>query len=288
MVGEVVAIDVDGGLVIRTELDPAVQPFLRDHRIDGTPVLPGVMGLEAFAEAARLLAPDWNVVALEAVDFLAPVKFYRDEPRTVTVTALVRPAGDDLVAECRLEAERLLAGADAPQRTVHFTGTVRLARRAGQPETTPVPETSGRTVTAEDVYRLYFHGPAYQVVGSAWRLGDGAAGRFAGGLPANSDPALGPLVTGPRLIELCFQVAGLHEVITSGQLGLPMHVDRVRLPVQPVERDGLTAVAEPAGNAYRCAVVDPDGRVVVGVEGYRTVALPRPVAPDVLGPLQAS
>ena len=94
--------------LVRTALDPAVQPFLYDHRIDGTAVLPGVMGLEAFAQAARLLAPGWHVVAVEDVDFRAPVKFYRDEPRTLTVTALVRPDGDDLVAECRLEAERVL------------------------------------------------------------------------------------------------------------------------------------------------------------------------------------
>ena len=54
------------------------------------------------------------------------VKFYRDEPRTLTITALLRPDGDDLVAECRLTAERMLPGADKPQRTVHFTGSVRL------------------------------------------------------------------------------------------------------------------------------------------------------------------
>ena len=37
-------------LVVRTTLDPVRQPFLDDHRIDGTAVLPGVMGIEAFAE----------------------------------------------------------------------------------------------------------------------------------------------------------------------------------------------------------------------------------------------
>ena len=76
--GEVEASLLDG-VVVRTTLDPAVQPFLDDHRIDGTPVLPGVMGMEAFAEVARLLVPEWYVVAVEDVDFLTPVKFYRDE-----------------------------------------------------------------------------------------------------------------------------------------------------------------------------------------------------------------
>ena len=60
MVGRVGAA-ADDGVVILTDLDPTDQPFLDDHRIDGTPVLPGVMGIEAFAEAARLLAPGWAV-----------------------------------------------------------------------------------------------------------------------------------------------------------------------------------------------------------------------------------
>ena len=56
MVGRVVAMGVHGGLVVETTLDPAEQPFLGDHQIEGTPVLPGVMGIEAFAEVAAAAA----------------------------------------------------------------------------------------------------------------------------------------------------------------------------------------------------------------------------------------
>ncbi len=90
--------------------------------------------MEAFAEAARLLVPDWHVVGVEDVDFRAPVKFYRDEPRTLTVTALLRPDGADLLAECRLTADRVLPGSDAPQRTVHFTGAGAAAGGATRAE----------------------------------------------------------------------------------------------------------------------------------------------------------
>ena len=75
-------LSVHDGLVARTTLDPTEQPFLNDHRIDGIPVLPGVMGMEAFAESARLLAPDHHVISVEDVAFNAPLKFYRDEPRS--------------------------------------------------------------------------------------------------------------------------------------------------------------------------------------------------------------
>ena len=81
---------VHGGLVVETTLDPAEQPFLGDHQIEGTPVLPGVMGIEAFAEVAALPLPGWHPVEIEDVEFLAPCKFYRGEPRTLTVTATYR------------------------------------------------------------------------------------------------------------------------------------------------------------------------------------------------------
>ena len=89
-------------MTVETTLDPAVQPFLDDHRIDGTPVLPGVMGIEGFAEAALSVAPGWQVEAVEDIDFLAPFKFYRGEPRPVTIEARFHPEGDGLVADCRL------------------------------------------------------------------------------------------------------------------------------------------------------------------------------------------
>ena len=54
---------VNGGLSVVTELDPARQPFLDDHRIDGTPVLPGRDGHGgASPRPRRALLPGWQVV----------------------------------------------------------------------------------------------------------------------------------------------------------------------------------------------------------------------------------
>ena len=94
MIGSIRDAGLHDGLTFETTLDPKVQPFLYDHQIDGTPVLPGVMGIEAFAEAALSMLPGWQVEALEDVNFLAPFKFYRHEPRTVTIQAAFSPHGD--------------------------------------------------------------------------------------------------------------------------------------------------------------------------------------------------
>ena len=286
MLGEVDRASVHDGLVVRTTLDPAARPFLDHHRIDGTPVLPGVMGMEAFAEAARLLAPDWHVAAVENVDFRAPLKFYRDEPRTLTITALLRPDGEDLVAECRLSAERMVPGAGEPQRTVHFTGSVRLTAEPPviDDDGDAAPGDGTPALTPDQVYRLYFHGPAYQVVGAAWKHGDGAAARFASDLVAQVD---GPVLIGPRLVELCFQTVGLLEAGTDGVLALPLHVGAVRLNGRPEERAALVAIVRRDGHGgFDCVVRDDDGSLVLRLDGYRTVPLPDPPPEHVVAPIR--
>jgi hypothetical protein len=250
------------------------------------------MGMEAFAEVARLLVADHHVVAVEDVDFLTPVKFYRNEPRTLTITARIGPDGTDLVADCRLEAERLLPGSEVPQRTVHFTGSVRMSRTMPKPEgAAPVSRPGGAPVIGpSDVYRLYFHGPAYQVVAEAWREDGGAAGRLAEHLPVDHEPPRAPTLLGPRLEELCFQVAGLWEAGHEGRLALPAHVDRLTMLTEAPGPGvhGVVATARPAGGpgVFDCQVVDDTGRVLLRVDGYRTVPMPQPLAENVRAPLR--
>ena len=91
------------GSRVETTLDPAAQPFLDDHRIDGTPVLPGVMGIEAFAEVAALLAARLARGAGRgrrvpgAVQVLPGRAAHACSSRRV-----LRADGDGLVADCRL------------------------------------------------------------------------------------------------------------------------------------------------------------------------------------------
>jgi hypothetical protein len=283
-------LSVHDGLVVSTTLDPTRQPFLDHHRIDGVAVLPGVMGMEAFAEAASLLAPELHVVAVEDVDFTAPLKFYRDEPRTLSVQVVLSPAEDGLLAHARLVAERMLAGQSQPQRTVHFTGRVRLARTAAAAEKSrPVSQAAGPLMTPQQVYAFYFHGPAYQVVASAWRAGDQAVAALADALPEHHQPPGAPLATAPRLVELCLQAAGLWEAGLEGRLALPAHVGSARVLRDPAKAKGtLHALARPsAPGCFDCMVVDSAGQVIVRLDGYRSIPLPTPIAAAVAAELRA-
>jgi NAD(P)-dependent dehydrogenase (short-subunit alcohol dehydrogenase family) len=61
-------------LSLRTRVDAAGFPYLADHVVAGTPVLPVVMALEWFAKAAKALRPDLSLVELRDVRVLRPVR----------------------------------------------------------------------------------------------------------------------------------------------------------------------------------------------------------------------
>jgi NADP-dependent 3-hydroxy acid dehydrogenase YdfG/acyl carrier protein len=283
--GRAERLSVADGVVVETTLDPPAQGFLNDHRIDGTPVLPGVMGVEAFAETAKALVPGWQVAAVENVDLIVPFKFYRDEPRTIETRALVRDGGDGtVVADCGLIGRRTLPGQGETE-TVHFTGRVRLAPDAPEAPRAAAPERAhGTEVGSEDLYRVYFHGPAYRVLAKAYRADGDVVGELAEGLPPNHDH--GETETVPRLIELCFQTAGAYELGTEGRMGLPTHLDRVTRFAGADRPGRLTAVVTQAARGMNAEVVDEHGEVRVRLEGYRTAQAPGGVDAAALAPIR--
>ena len=157
---------------MQTDARPRRQPFLDDHRIDGTPVLPGVMGMEAFAEAARALLPGWQVVALEDVDSWRRSSSTATSRARSSSRALVRDGGDGtLVADCRLIGRR---DAARPGRAGDACTSPAAcgwrASAAGAARRRPTAGGRWRAGVGHDaVYRVYFHGPAYQVLDRAWR-----------------------------------------------------------------------------------------------------------------------
>lgn len=116
------------------------------------------------------------------------------------------------------------------------------------------------------------------------------AATFARNLPANHHPPELPTIFSPREIELCFQTAGLWELSREGQLGLPQHVDQVRVLRAPELTEGsLYCVAASPSRPlqFDIEVLDSVGNVYVQVRGYRTVALSKGADANALQALHA-
>ena len=293
MLGKLATAGLFAPFTFETSLDPKIQPFLFDHQIDGTPVLPGVMGIEAFAEAALALVPGWHIEAFEEVSFLAPFKFYRHEPRTVTVETVIRPRADGgLLAQCRLVGHRSLPNQSQPQATTHFTARVLLSNQLSPSDKTNPVSPEGSLIHAGDIYQIYFHGPAYQVVKNARWNGKQIVGLMSDELPANHDPAELPTAVSPRLIELCFQTAGIWEMGIDARMGLPLHIDHLTVAPglnESANRPFHAVVTRKLdGNCFDAEVIDCSGRRLLRLRGYHTISLPDSIDPRKLKPLRTA
>jgi hypothetical protein len=158
--------------------------------------------------------------------------------------------------------------------------------------TPPKIRANGGHVSHDDLYRAYFHAGSFRVLASTNVSEDGKAivGKLAQSLPSLTSSSA-PMVTAPRLIELCFQTAGVIEIGSTQRLGLPSSIDEVKLHSgadDAGERLAEVFVSrEEAGLCFEARVCDGQGRVVAEIHGYRTSALPSTMDQKVLGPLQA-
>ncbi len=292
MVQEVVKMGLYEGLVTKASFNPKEQGFLFDHQINGTPVLPGVMGIEAMVDAATCLFPELHVQSVEAVDFFAPFKFYRSEPREVFVKVIYLADGSNVAANCELFGTRKLHGQTKEEVKTHFSAKVFLGEKAPEkpaPLTKKLDPSKKQAVAVpDDIYKLYFHGPAYQVIEKTWKKGEDMVGLYANGIPANHHPEELQTLALPRFVELCFQVAGITEMGGHGRMGLPRHLDSLQIHRQAViGKANYYAVVSQDNGAYHASVVDSKGEVYLTLKGYQTVEFISDFDKNLLVPLQA-
>ena len=141
------------------------------------------------------------------------------------------------------------------------------------------------------MYQVYFHGPAYQVLESAWGGEVGTAvGRLADELPANHTPAELPTQIAPRIIELCFQTAGMYELGVDGRFGLPAKIGRVQMHREPgISKSRLYTIVRHSngGHGFDADVVDESGDVYMSLRDYETIELPGAAEGDAVEPIKA-
>ncbi len=245
-------------VVLTRTLDVAQDPWLLDHAIDGTVVVPGVIGVEWMtAAASRLLG---TVRELVEVRFEKPAKLHRGEPLELEIEAVREGEG----ARCVVRSRRTAATGRTLE-TEHFHGVARSVAQA--PEALPPACFPDEPLDRAAIYARFFHGPVFQVLSDVESVtGDGLLVQ-AGVLHA---PLGHGLLTCPLALEAAFQAAGLHTMILDGVLALPAAFDR--LVIERALRDGQPAIvtARRVGDTYDVDVDGPDGRVLA-LRGFEMI-----------------
>ncbi|MEV1119557.1 SDR family NAD(P)-dependent oxidoreductase, partial [Actinosynnema sp. NPDC049800] len=232
----------DGGAALTGKVSLSTHPWLADHAVRGSVLLPGTAFLELAAFAAsKVGAPAVRELVLET-----PLVLDQDVVRLQVVVGAPDDSG--------LRTVTVHSHADDWVR--HATGTLGDAPEPAR--ATPWPP-NGEPLDVTHLYDAfaalgYDYGPAFQGVTAAWRVGDEvhaevevpAGERFAVH-PALLDAALHPLALlhpdGPAKLPFAFSGAVLRPTEAT--------VLRVRLSGGP--------------DSYAVTLADPDGTVVASV-----------------------
>lgn len=297
MFSHLTSFHMDRGITLEEELDPDHLSYLKDHAINGTPVLPGVIGIEGFYTAAKHISTvlasgpaSFEVDRLEDIQFLAPFKFYGNKSRSITWRAIAYKQEENLKIRVTLESDAKRWNGEI-QHMLYFSGWVYLSQNKPELEVVSNPPrwSKKKSVSSEEIYNLYFHGPSFQVLDAAQMSGNIVLGRFNKKLANGSadDPAL---FTTPLLIELCFQTAGLWQAGATDVLALPQSVGSLRIYPQPLNGVAIFAEVKPTEcNGKLCfdaRVVDEKGNVFLELSDYQTSPMPYSAEKNLVEPLK--
>ncbi|WP_408055543.1 SDR family NAD(P)-dependent oxidoreductase [Streptomyces radicis] len=250
LLGAAVTLPDSDGLLLSGRVGLPAQPWLADHAVLGTALLPGAALVELALAAGRHAGHP----VLDDLTLQAPLPLPERGCAQLRVTVAPTDEGPRAdegrhvdVAQRADEAQRLdgartvtihsrpeEAPADAPW-TCHATGTLRPHRPGDGPAPLPLAATWPPPGAERlDVHRLYDnlaaagldHGPAFQNLTAAWRLGETVLAEVA--LP-DTTPA-GAFGLHPALLDAALHAIALGDFVAA-----------------PVDGDGATGVGEDGG-----------------------------------------
>ena len=102
---------------------------------------------------------------------------------------------------------------------------------------------------------------------------DGTAEAFNAARQRMATMPRGATLIEPRVIELCFQTAGIWEMKRDGRMGLPARVAEARWLRAPGDGPMVARVIAQDGGTFDAEVADATGRPWLALTGYRTVAV---------------
>jgi acyl transferase domain-containing protein/NADPH:quinone reductase-like Zn-dependent oxidoreductase/NAD(P)-dependent dehydrogenase (short-subunit alcohol dehydrogenase family) len=265
--------------VQRTErvVDLASEPYLRDHQVQGTVVLPGAAYIEmVHAAAARLCSG--QVPVLRDVRYLDAL-FFPPERTAVTLT-IEFTSRDDGALDFTVTSRE----ADAGEPTVHVTGTVTRDAPGGD-RRLPVGELRAACPGHRDgpeFYRLFaergneWRG-TFRGIGELWTGEGQALGRIS--VPPGVDPS--GYTCHPALLDSCLQVIG--ALIPAEDRSSAFVLGSVdEIVIYPGAEVPVWSRAVPV-TAWRSdsfcgdlVMADGEGRVVIEVKGLRLQYLQPP------------
>ena len=262
-----------GDVVLCGRLSLRSQPWLADHAVLGTVLLPGTAFVDLALEAGAQLGCD----RLEELTLEAPLVLPTDTALQLQVTV----AGPDDTGRREVGVYARLDGAELERPWNRHAGGI-LRPGAADPEsmTGPWPPTGATPVSTEDLYprlagRGLAYGPAFTGLRAAWRRSGEVFAEVE--LPAEQREQAGLFGLHPALLDAALHATGLAEQDGDAPARLPFLWSGVTLHATGAV--ALRVRLTPTGpGQLSLAVADTTGRPVASVDSL----VLRPVSADQL------
>ncbi|MGI5255849.1 SDR family NAD(P)-dependent oxidoreductase [Streptomyces angustmyceticus] len=253
----------EGGLVFSGTLSGSEHPWLNDHAVLGTVLLPGT----AFVEMALFVAEEAGCDRIDELAFETPLVL--PEGKEVDIQFVIGAPGDDARRSVSFHSRR----ADLGQGwTRHAVGTLSTGAENVAVDNAAWPPPGSEQVDISGLYeRLaaddFHYGSAFQGLRSVWRNGDAVLAEVE--LPEQCLPEADAYQSHPALLDAAVQaaVAGglLHTGSDSGRIMLPFSWNGVSLYATGTTSLRVELTAQGA-DAVALVARDAAGRPVLAVE----------------------
>ncbi|QEU89615.1 SDR family NAD(P)-dependent oxidoreductase [Streptomyces kanamyceticus] len=276
LLGASVRVAGEGQLLLTGRLSLASHPWLADHAVSGTVLVPGA----ALVELALRAADEVGCGLVEELTLAAPLVM--PERGGVQVQLSVSAPDESGRRELGFHSCAEDAGMDAPW-IQHASGVISPEEPALGASLTAWPPSGAERVDVESFYEQvaeagYDYGPGFQGLRSAWRVGDDVYAEIV--LPDELGPQAERFGIHPALLD-----AALHPVVLLNG-GSAADINELRLPfswggvsLYAVGATSLRVRVSPAGeDAVSVVVADAAGAAVASIDSL----VLRAVSPDQL------
>nr|WP_240507400.1 type I polyketide synthase [Streptomyces kanamyceticus] len=261
LLGASVRVAGEGQLLLTGRLSLASHPWLADHAVSGTVLVPGA----ALVELALRAADEVGCQEVHELTLEAPLVL----PENAAVQVQLSVGAPDETGHCEVDIYSRLdeARPDAVW-TRHATGVLRADAPEEAVGLTAWPPTGAERVDVEGFYERvaeagYDYGPGFQGLTAAWRVGDEMYADIT--LPDELADDAGKFVIHPALLD-----AALHPLLlldTSGPQRLRLPFSWGGVSLYAVGATSLRVRVSPAGeDAVSVVVADAAGAAVASID----------------------
>ncbi|MBI84181.1 MAG: hypothetical protein CMJ81_13350 [Planctomycetaceae bacterium] len=282
LVDEILAVDEAGGAVTAVNFDPMSEPFLTQHLFKKRPILPAVISMSSVAQATLAVQEGSRfVAAICDVQLLEPMRFHTDRLSQAKVHLEAGPNGVSclLTSDFYSRAGKLVH----PDRP-YMKARIELADEPAAPvaEQPPLAPEPLKEFNYPDGVVLY-HGEVFRALKEVVTAGD----RGWGVIESLDTQDLAGCRQGDQwiipasAIDAAFYTCGVHvRKKIRGVAKIPKSIERLRVGRSPRVGEKLLAVVRCRELSEQHSVYDfnihgDDGSVIVMVEGYHGVLIPR-------------